>query len=310
MGGEIGCQSKPGTGSAFWFEIPLLLAEMADPSREETRSVLARQVARKKLHILVVDDVKANRDVAGALLVSMGHEVGFAGSGIEALEKLSVNQFDTVLMDLQMPQMDGFAAARAIRAIPAPLGQIPIFALTASVMPEQITAAHEAGMNGHIGKPLSRESLSTTLARLETARTEIVSGQNSTGAPQDDQIILDRPVLDLLKSELKGAAAGVIREFMVEMQVIRDQFVSELAQEHPRADAIAQDIHRLLGAARTLGAVTLCAQLGAFQKSYPRDSAVFSAEHGAELRLVIAETDRTLQELEIYFQANLIGEEA
>jgi HPt (histidine-containing phosphotransfer) domain-containing protein len=121
---------------------------------------------------------------------------------------------------------------------------------------------------------------------------------------------LDRPVLDLLKSELKGAAAGVIREFMVEMQAIRDQFVSELVQEYPRADAIAQDIHRLLGAARTLGAVTLCAQLGAFQKSYPRDSAVFSAEHGAELRQVIAETDRTLQELEIYFQANLISAEA
>ena len=310
MDGEIGCQSNPGAGSTFWIEIPLVLAEVQEVVQEEPKRDPPRPTNFRELRILVVDDVKVNRDVAGALLANMGHAVSFAASGSEALERLPANHFDLVLMDLQMPQMDGFAAARAIRAMPAPLGQIPIFALTASVMPEQIAAAHEAGMNGHIGKPLSRESLSTTLAGLETARPENELGQERTGTPQENQTILDRPVLDLLKSELKGAAAGVIREFMVEMQTIRDHFESELAQEYPRADAIAQDVHRLLGAARTLGAVTLCAQLGAFQKSHPRDSAVFTAEHGAGLRRVIAETGLALEELEAFFQANLIGEEA
>jgi CheY-like chemotaxis protein len=310
MDGEIGCQSNPGAGSTFWFEIPLVLAEVQEVVQEKPRRNPPRPTNFRELRILVVDDVKVNRDVAGALLANMGHAVSFAASGSEALERLPADHFDLVLMDLQMPQMDGFAAARAIRAMPAPLGQIPIFALTASVMPEQIAAAREAGMNGHIGKPLSRESLSTTLAGLETARPENELGQERTGTPQENQTILDRPVLDLLKSELKGAAAGVIREFMVEMQTIRDHFESELAQEYPRVDAIAQDIHRLLGAARTLGAVTLCAQLGVFQKSHTRDSAVFTAEHGAGLRRVIAETGLALQELEAFFQANLIGEEA
>ncbi len=312
MGGEIGCESNPGAGSTFWMEIPLVLAEVPEIEPEEPRRGLSRSANQDKLRILVVDDVKVNRDVAGALLASLGHEACFAGSGGEALEKLPTDQFDLVLMDLQMPHMDGFATARAMRSIPGPIGQVPIFALTASVMPEQIAAAHEAGMNGHIGKPLSRDMLANALSALlqrPAPRNQDAGASIDNPAPTAKAPV-DTRALELLKTELKGAAAGVVREFMVEMQTIRDQFAAELAQAFPQPDVIAQNAHRLLGAARTLGALRLAAQLNEFQKSQPRDGSVFHTQNTEALERVIAETDVALEHLEAFFQARLVGTEA
>jgi CheY-like chemotaxis protein/HPt (histidine-containing phosphotransfer) domain-containing protein len=312
MGGEIGCESNHGAGSTFWIEIPLVLAEVPEIEPEEPRRGLSRSANQDKLRILVVDDVKVNRDVAGALLASLGHEACFAGSGGEALEKLPTDQFDLVLMDLQMPHMDGFATARAMRSIPGPLGQVPIFALTASVMPEQIAAAHEAGMNGHIGKPLSRDTLAHALSALlqRPAPRNQDSGASIDNPAPTAKAPVDTRALELLKTELKGAAAGVVREFMVEMQTIRDQFAAELAQAFPQPDVIAQNAHRLLGAARTLGALRLAAQLNEFQKSQPSDGSVFHAQNTEALEHVIAETDVALENLEAFFQARLVGTEA
>jgi signal transduction histidine kinase/CheY-like chemotaxis protein len=311
MGGEIGCQSNSGAGSTFWIEIPLVMAEMPEKAPEPPRPDPSMPTIQSKLHVLVVDDVKANRDVAGALLASLGHEVAFAGGGAEALEKLPTEQFDLVLLDLQMPQMDGFATARNIRAMPDPLGQVPIFALTASVMPDQIAAAQEAGMDGHMGKPLSREALAIALAGLRKLPAD--QAQRPDIDPEADTLPdlakLDQRVLALLKSELKGAAAGVVREFIVEMQTIRDQLAAEMAQAVPRAEVIAQYAHRLLGAARTLGAIRLAQQVTEFQKLQPRDSSVLNAWNREVLRNLITEMDLALEALEAFFQAALVGAE-
>jgi CheY-like chemotaxis protein len=273
---------------------------------------LLSRVAHNRRHILVVDDVKANRDVAGALLASLGHDIAFAAGGAEALEKLPTEAFDLVLMDLQMPQMDGFEAARAIRAMPDPLGKVPIFALTASVMPDQIAAAQAAGMNGHIGKPLTREALATALSDVRTHPANEAQSQETCAEASALPVasVVDQRVLDLLKSELKGAAAGVFREFMVEMQTIRDQFAAELGQAAPRADMIAQNAHRLLGAARTLGAMQLAEQVAAFQQLQPRNSSVFQMQNIPALKSIIAETDIALKHLEAFFDEALIGERA
>ena len=310
MGGEIGCQSNSGAGSTFWIEIPLVMAEMPEVAPEVPRQNLSPPEAQDRLRILVVDDVKANRDVAGALLASLGHDIAFASGGAEALEKLPTEAFDLVLMDLQMPQMDGFEAARAIRAMPLPLGKMPIFALTASVMPDQIAAAQAAGMNGHIGKPLTRETLATALSGLRTLPAHQAQSREIRAAalPLPGGSAVDQRVLNALKSELKGAAAGVVREFMVEMQTIRDQFAAELGQAAPRADVITQNAHRLLGAARTLGAMQLAEQVAAFQQLQPRNSSVFQIQNIPPLKRIIAETDIALKHLEAFFDEALIGE--
>jgi HPt (histidine-containing phosphotransfer) domain-containing protein len=125
-----------------------------------------------------------------------------------------------------------------------------------------------------------------------------------------DQGVLDQRVLDLLRSELKGAAAGVIREFMVEMEMIRDQFAIELKQEYPRPDVIAQNAHRLLGAARTLGARQLGAQTTALQKSLPSETTALSAEDKVALARIMTEIETALLQLEAFFQAKLVGAEA
>ena len=163
-------------------------------------------------------------------------------------------------------------------------------------------------MNGHVGKPLSRETLAEALAELQKTPPDPEASAVQTSLP--DNVIVDTRVLELLKSELKGAAAGVVREFIVEMQTIRDQFAAELAHEFPRPDVIAQNAHRLLGAARTLGAFSLCAQLNEFQKLQPRDGSVFHAQSAAALERLITESDVALEHLEAFFQARLVGAEA
>ena len=313
MGGDIGCESKPDFGSLLWLEVPLILADIPIAIKKEDVQQEGSAFQRSSLRVLVVDDVEVNRDIAGALLVGLGHKANFAKSGAEALGMLRRNCFDVVLMDLQMPQMDGFTAARAIRAMEPPVGQIPIFALTASVMPEQIAAAQKAGMNGHVGKPLSRGALGAALAGLQTTASSAPVEPNEGSALEGtmlDQGVLDQRVLDLLRSELKGAAAGVIREFMVEMEMIRDQFAIELKQEYPRPDVIAQNAHRLLGAARTLGARQLGAQTTAFQKSLPSETTALSAEDKVALARIMTETETALLQLEAFFQAKLVGAEA
>jgi HPt (histidine-containing phosphotransfer) domain-containing protein len=179
-------------------------------------------------------------------------------------------------------------------------------------MPEQIAAAHEAGMNGHIGKPLSRDTLANALSAL--LQLPALKEQDAGAGIDNPALAAEAPVdtraLELLKTELKGAAAGVVREFMVEMHTIRDQFAAELAQAFPQPDVIAQNAHRLLGAARTLGALRLAAQLNEFQKSQPSDGSVFHAQNTEALERVIAETDVALEHLEAFFQARLVGTEA
>jgi len=216
-------------------------------------------------------------------------------------------------MDLQMPQMDGFEAARAIRAMSPPKGKLPILALTASVMPEQIEAAHQAGMNGHIGKPLSRSALVTALAGLSDAQLEgtAPTQQQATETPAErsEPAILDFGVLDTLRGELKGAAAGVVREFLVEISAIRDGFAQELADGTLLRDMIAANAHRLLGAARTLGALRLCARINELQKRLPHDSTALGQEDAAVLAQVVTAADDALHHLEAYFQTHLLGEQ-
>jgi hypothetical protein len=121
--------------------------------------------------------------------------------------------------------------------------------------------------------------------------------------------ILDFHVLDTLRSELKGAAAGVVREFLIEIRTIRDGFARELAEGTLLGDIVAANAHRLLGAARTLGALGLCARIIALQNHLPRDSAALDEEDAAILADIVAAADDALQSLEAYFQTHLVGEQ-
>ena len=175
MGGAVGCDSQPGKGSTFWFEIVLL---RADALVEEAKAE-APAVPDAPLRLLLVEDVAVNRELIATLLAPFDVTIEMAENGQLAVEAMQRASFDLVLMDVQMPVMDGLTAARAIRALPSPrAGATPIIAMTANVLPEQVQKCLDAGMDDHLGKPVSPAALLAVLSHWSAGReppTEEVS---------------------------------------------------------------------------------------------------------------------------------------
>jgi PAS domain S-box-containing protein len=161
MDGEIGARSVEGEGSAFWFEVVLPIAEVADaPAPAEASPELERPV-----RLLLVEDVAINRELVKTVLAAFDIEIDTAEDGVAAIEAFQQAPYDLVLMDVQMPVMDGLTATRRIRASSLPAAATtPIIAMTANVLPEQIAKCLAAGMDGHLGKPMNPTELLTAIA--------------------------------------------------------------------------------------------------------------------------------------------------
>ena len=139
---------------------------MPDISNEPDRPAAAAH----KLHVLVVDDVAMNRDIATAFLRAAGHEVTCLAGGAEAVSAVADHDFDVVFMDVRMPAMDGLEATRQIRATAGPRGRVPIVALTAQASTHQVAECRKAGMNDHLLKPFDPDALHAVVMRAYLAR--------------------------------------------------------------------------------------------------------------------------------------------
>ena len=167
MGGAIGCDSAPGQGSTFWFEIELPRAE----ALIEAPQAAAPPLPDTPLRMLLVEDVAVNRELIATLLSPFDVTIEMAENGLLGVEAMRRSSFDLVLMDVQMPVMDGLTAARAIRALPGPQARsTPIIAMTANVLPAQVQKCLEAGMDDHLGKPISPAALLAIIARWSAGR--------------------------------------------------------------------------------------------------------------------------------------------
>jgi PAS domain S-box-containing protein len=167
MGGTLGCDSDPGRGATFWFELVLPRAE-ALPEEPE---VAAPGTLDAPMRLLLVEDVAVNRELITTLLAPFEVEIEACENGELAVEAMARGGFDLVLMDVQMPVMDGLTATRAIRALPHPHARAtPIVAMTANVLPDQVARCLEAGMDDHIGKPISPAALLGALSRWAGGR--------------------------------------------------------------------------------------------------------------------------------------------
>ncbi|MDP3809723.1 MAG: ATP-binding protein [Hydrogenophaga sp.] len=166
MGGAVGVQSEPGVGSTFWFTARLERAAAGSiaPGAAERVARTAGVGAAAQAHVLVVEDNRFNQEVAMAVLKRAGLEVDLAPDGKRAVEMARERRYDLVLMDLQMPVMDGFEATVALRAL-AGYEATPIIALTANAFGETRSACLAVGMNDHIAKPISPQRLGDALAR-------------------------------------------------------------------------------------------------------------------------------------------------
>lgn len=157
MGGKIGVISEPDEGSCFYFEIWVSACREKEMKKDTEKSYQDIYLGKR---FLVAEDVEINREVTKALLKETGAELEFALNGIEVMEKFASKDYDLILMDIHMPEKDGYTTSREIRNLDSEKSRrIPIIAMTANTSSEDVEKAREAGMNGHIGKPLFREEI-------------------------------------------------------------------------------------------------------------------------------------------------------
>jgi len=158
MGGVLDCDSALGAGSTFWLDLPLELAVGLEPAEAASTADPDRTCA---LRILLADDHPTNRKVVELMLAGTDADLTMVENGEQALAAYANDRFDLVLMDMQMPVMDGLTAVRRIRALEAERGKarVPIIMLTANAMPEHVEASHAAGADHHLGKPITPEGL-------------------------------------------------------------------------------------------------------------------------------------------------------
>lgn len=156
MGGEIGCESAPGQGSLFWFTVPTERADAVSGKEPGTDGKLIG-------HVLVVEDNAVNRMLIGAYLEEYGLTFDIVGSGSEALLQLGVKDYDLVLMDIMMPELDGVEATKRIRKLGGDKGETPIIAVTAHAMKGDREDYLTAGMDGYVSKPIRGRELFAAL---------------------------------------------------------------------------------------------------------------------------------------------------
>lgn len=165
MGGEIAVESVPGQGSTFTFEI---LAPAVGGAVEASASITRGPIkAARPMRLLLAEDNPTNQYVIGAILRAQGHAVETVPNGVAATAAAGSGRYDAILMDVHMPEMDGFAAASAIRRLPGKAGQVPIIALTANAMAGDREACLAAGMSDYVSKPVDVATLHAVLARVQ-----------------------------------------------------------------------------------------------------------------------------------------------
>ena len=168
MNGKITVQSKPGAGSTFTITLPLKIANAEERNPKHADG----QLNIKKLEgkrVLLVEDNDLNAEIATELLTEEGIMIERAENGVACIDmfnKAKQNYYSLILMDIQMPNMNGYQAAEAIRALPGKRGEIPIVAMTANAFEEDRRKALESGMNAHIAKPVDVSVLLETLSRF------------------------------------------------------------------------------------------------------------------------------------------------
>jgi signal transduction histidine kinase/ActR/RegA family two-component response regulator len=237
MGGQIGVLSKSGQGSTFWFELPFGRATAPAPVGKSMLDTRPRH--RRSLRILVAEDTPANQIVARAMLEKLGHRVQLVADGTEAVAAAHSGTFDMILMDVQMPAMDGYEATRRIRKLDGPSASLPIIALTAFAQMSDREKAIAAGMTDHISKPIRVDELDAAIERNMPA-----------GDPAGPTVVeggLDRPALDELFDAVGPEAFGELIGSFVEDATRALDELGDTTSEPSRLRAAAHRLASLLG---------------------------------------------------------------
>ncbi len=273
MEGTISVESTPAQGSSFLFTIPLELWENPDleqstPFLDRFASISTYRSMLRGKQILVAEDTPTNQEIILAVLALAGIETLLVDTGKKAVEAVQTQDFHAVLMDLQMPEMDGFEATRVIRR-QKDKTRLPIIAMTAHTMKEDEGKCMAAGMNGYISKPINQDKLFKTLINLmhqQKPGTPEAPTEKTVQLPlADSGIILSRLPKQIPGLELQRAvnSLGVSEEVFLH---ILDTFFKnheaiitqiETAWANGDSDAVTTMLHSLKGSASGIGAMEL-----------------------------------------------------
>lgn len=257
MGGQIGLVPDTAGGAHFYISIELPEATEA----EAPAPAVSRLRPSRPLRILLVEDVATNRMIVREILASEGHVVDEADNGQTCLGRLRDARYDVVLMDINMPVMDGLDATRAIRATDAPWNRVPIVGLTANAFQQQVDGYLVAGMDACISKPVEWSELLSTLAAVSgtahAATTHAgVAARSAPVATVDDPAppLIDEARLTELLSLLGPEKLGTV---VNRSQAVLRQNATEACAEDLSPAELGRILHTLRGAAANLG----CARL-------------------------------------------------
>jgi signal transduction histidine kinase/CheY-like chemotaxis protein len=220
------------------------------------------QAPHKQLHILLVEDNRINQRFAKALLNKAGHEVEIANNGHEAVDAVRNGDFDVVLMDVQMPELDGIQATRQIRQLPAPKSTVPVIAMTANAMAGAREEYLAAGMDDYISKPVQATLLLTKLAAIAGHRAAPRSEE--PGVSPDLGKILDLEKLKALDAVMAASEASAFVELYLKDASTQLAAIAE-ALTQPDLAAMARAAHVLVSTAGNVGAMAVSASAGRLQ---------------------------------------------
>ena len=257
MGGEIAVESQSGAGATFTVAVTLECARA--PLAPETG---AAGDAVAPLRILLAEDNAVNREVALGLLKRHGHSVTVVSDGAQAVAAARAGGFDVILMDVHMPGMDGTEASRIIRGFPAPAIRVPIVALSASVLKEEVDICFQAGMDEFLAKPIDPVALTSVLSRL---------GKSAAATPRTPVSALATTLLDeaYLRALVDALGAPHVAGLAAALPDEMAPHLRQLTAVLPEGDATAlrAPAHALKGVAANLGLSALAAVAGAVEEA-------------------------------------------
>ena len=292
MSGEIGVESAPGKGSRFWFSMPVKIATRVNEPAVPLTSSSSEDT--RMLRVLVAEDNLSNQLLISILLEKLSCICKIVNNGQEALDAVTAGpgQYDVILMDMQMPVLDGISATIAIRALPGQAGKLPIIALTADAMNGVREKVISAGMNDYLSKPIDVGALAAALAHWgNVSREENLYAAESfqDNFEPANEILIDEALLKSMAQVLgEQKTAELLNEFWPTVEELVVEIRAALsALDSVRVHALA---HELKGSAGNFGGVEI-SRIAALLEQDAGDP-VRAAEHIQFISASAAETHR------------------
>ena len=267
MQGDIGVESEIGKGSTFWFKVHLKEGNpsLANQRKAEDRFVIGGKLADLRPEILLVDDNATNRKVASQILIKAGCSVDMASSGHEAIEKAQAKTYDLILMDIQMPGMDGMETTARLKQLN--VAELPpIIAMTAYAMREDRERFLAVGMDDYLAKPIRANQLISIVLSWVTGKKPRLP-QKVSATKLDEIPVVDQGILDAL-SEAVGGDPVFVKGMLVDFISEAEQQIaqSKVAFQANDCKGVQSELHTLKGNSGTLGAAEVHARCEQIEK--------------------------------------------